>query len=95
VLVTLKLYLSDGRERQLSQEVGDGDPATPREILERMSDDGLIRLGDRESCSLDAVERVELVPLEAASGPDWHEPGRPPDARLRDEDVSAALREQH
>jgi hypothetical protein len=95
MLVTLKLYLSDGRERQLSHEVAD-DPATPHQILERISSNGRVRLSDRESFALDDVERVELVPPpEPRRGPNWTEEGTPEGLRLRDEDVSAALREQH
>jgi hypothetical protein len=89
MLVTLKLYLADGRERQLSQECADDDP-TPNEILRRMAKDGRIPLGDRESCSLDEIERVEVVPPpEPKSGPNWSEED------LRDEDLAAALSEQH
>src|SRR5437016_5977848 len=95
MLITLKLYLSDGRERQLSSEAAD-DRATPRELLERISSGGQVRLGDRESVSLDDVERVELVPPpEPRRGLNWEEPRTPEGVSLRDEDVSAALREQH
>jgi len=47
----------------------------------------------RWPCSLAAVERVRLV--RPAGAPEWIEEGQPAEARLRDEDVAAALREQH
>jgi hypothetical protein len=94
VLVTLKLYLADGRERQLSHEVAEDELQTPRAILERMSRDGRLALGDREACDLAEVERVEVVSPEPERAPPWVEDGKPPGARLRDEDVAAALRER-
>jgi hypothetical protein len=95
LLVTLKLYLADGRERQLSYEIDEHDTSTASEILQRLNEDGWVKLGDRDSCSLAAVERVEFVRPAGASAPEWIEEGKPPDATLRDEDVAAALREQH
>jgi hypothetical protein len=95
MLVTLKLFLADGRERQISYEVHEQDGSDARELLQRMSEDGKIRLGDREAYPLAAVRRVELVPEEIAAAPEWLEDGTPPEARLRDEDVSSALRQQH
>jgi hypothetical protein len=95
VLVSLKLYLADGRERQVSVEADRDDPATPQELLERISREGRVRLSDREQCDLDQVERVELVPApEPRTAPEWIEGGEPRDVRLRDEDVSAALQER-
>jgi hypothetical protein len=85
-LVTLRLYLRDGSERLLSSEIEDvrGSPA---EILESVSENGRIALGDRESLSLDQVLKAEREPPpEPQTGPSWG-PG------LQDEDVAAALEE--
>jgi hypothetical protein len=96
VLVTLRLRLRDGRERLLSRELARGDDATPRELLERISRDGRVPLGDRESYPLDAIEGVELVaPPAPEQAPSWTEEGRPAGVELRDEDVAAALRERY
>jgi hypothetical protein len=91
VIVTLRLYLADGREQLFSQEAQSSDE-TPMEILRRVSKDGEIALGDRESCSLESIvdARVEPAP-EPQTGPAWKEA----DAPLRDEDVAAALRENY
>jgi hypothetical protein len=91
VLVTLRLYLADGREQLFSQEVESADKE-PFEILKRASKDGRISLGDRESCSLDAIldARVEPAP-EPQTGPTLKQAGAP----LRDEDVAAALSEDY
>ena len=91
MLVTLRLYLADGREQLLSQEVDSAGEA-PLEILRRASKDGRIALGDRESCSLDAIVDAKLEPApEPQSGPTWKQAGAP----LRDEDVAAALGENY
>lgn len=91
VLVTLRLYLADGREQLLSQEVQSADEA-PFEILKRASKDGQIALGDRESCSLDSIVDAKLEPSpQPETGPTWTEAGAP----LRDEDVAAALSESY
>jgi len=96
MLVTLRLQLRDGRERLLSQELAPGDDATAHEILERISENGRVPLGDRESCALDAIERVEVVPKpDPKTAPSWTEDGRPAGVELRDEDVAAALRERY
>ena len=94
MLVTLRLYLSGGEERLLAQEIGH-IPETPFEIVKRLSRDGRVPLGDRESCDLDAIERVELVPPpEPQVAPTWGpEYGLPGEAQLRDEDVATALSE--
>jgi hypothetical protein len=91
VIVTLRLYLADGREQLFSQEVQSAHE-TPMEILRRVSKDGQIALGDRETCSLDSIvdARIEPPP-EPQAGPAWKEA----DAPLRDEDVAAALRENY
>jgi hypothetical protein len=91
VLVTLRLYLADGREQLFSQEVDSADEA-PLEILRRASKNGRIALGDRESCSLDSIVDARLEPSpEAQGGPTWKQAGAP----LRDEDVAAALNENY
>jgi hypothetical protein len=91
VLVTLRLFLADGREQLFSQEVDSADE-TPLEILRRVSKHGRIPLGDRESCRLDSIIDAQLEPApEAQTGPDWKEAG----AALHDEDVAAALSENY
>jgi hypothetical protein len=91
VIVTLRLYLADGREQLFSQEVDSADE-TPMEIVRRVSKDRRISLGDRESCSLDSIVDARFEPpAEPQSGPAWTEA----DAPLRDEDVAAALRENY
>ena len=91
MLVTLRLYLADGREQLLAQEVESADEA-PLEILKRASKDGRIALGDRESCSLESIVDAKLEPApEPQAGPTWKQAGPP----LRDEDVAAALRENY
>jgi hypothetical protein len=91
VLVTLRLYLADGRERLFSQEVASADE-TPLEILRRVSKDGRVALGDRETCRLDEIVDAKLEPApEPQRGPAWREA----DVPLRDEDVAAALRENY
>lgn len=94
MLVTLRLYLSGGDERLLAQELDDV-PEQPYEIVKRLSRDGRVPLGDRESCDLDEIERVELVPPpEPQVGPTWgREYGLPDGVQLRDEDVATALSE--
>jgi hypothetical protein len=92
VLVTLRLYLADGREQLFAQEAQSPDE-TAREILQRVSKDGRIALGDRESCSLDSIVDATFEPApESQSGPPWKEADEKP---LRDEDVAAALRENY
>ena len=91
MLVTLRLYLKDGREQLFSQEAESADE-TPFEILRRVSKDGRIALGDRESCHLDSIIDAKVEPAqEPQTGPTWDEAGPP----LRDEDVTAALRENY
>jgi hypothetical protein len=91
VLVTLRLYLADGREQLFSQEVESADEA-PLEILRRASKDGRIALGDRESCSLDSIVDAKFEPApEPTTGPTWKQAHAP----LRDEDVAAALSENY
>jgi hypothetical protein len=96
VLVTLRLHLKDGSEQLLSREIADGDRATPAALVERMSDGDRVPLGDRRSCRLDEIERVELVPPpEPEAAPPWIEEGKPDAVELRDEDVAAARRQRH
>jgi hypothetical protein len=91
VIVTLRLYLADGREQLFSQEAQSAGE-TPMEILRRVSKDGHIALGDRETCSLDSIVDARFEPPpEPQAGPAWNEA----DAPLRDEDVAAALRENY
>jgi hypothetical protein len=91
VLVTLRLYLADGREQLFSQEVESADQS-PLEILQRASKDGRISLGDRESCSLDSIVDAKFEPSpEAQAGPTLSHEGAP----IRDEDVAAALSENY
>jgi hypothetical protein len=91
VIVTLRLYLADGREQLFSQEAQSSDE-TPMEILRRVSKDGEIALGDRESCSLDSIVDARFEPApKPQTGPAWKEA----DAPLHDEDVAAALRENY
>jgi hypothetical protein len=91
VLVTLRLYLADGREQLFSQDVQSADEE-PFEILKRASKDGLISLGDSESCSLDSIIDAKREPSPGPqAGPPWKQAGPP----LRDEDVAAALSEDY
>jgi hypothetical protein len=94
MLVTLRLHLTGGEERLFAQEVDDV-PETPYEIVKRLSRNGRVPLGDRESCDLDAIERVELEPApEPQVAPTWgSEYGLPDEVQLRDEDVATALSE--
>lgn len=94
MLVTLRLYLSGGEERLLAQEL-DEVPEEPYEIVRRLGRDGRVPLGDRESCDLAAIERVELMPPpEPQTGPTWgREYGLPDGVKLRDEDVATAMSE--
>jgi len=87
VLVTLRLFLSNGEERLLSQEVADVNE-TPDEILERIGKDGRIPLGDRDSCRLEEIVKAEIAAPEPKTGPTLKYDG----VRVRDEDVSAAMR---
>ncbi len=91
MIVTLRLYLADGREQLFSQEAQSADEP-PMEILRRVSKNGQIALGDRETCSLDSIVDARFEPApEPQTGPAWNEA----DAPLRDEDVAAALRENY
>ena len=94
MLVTLRLFLEGGDERLLAREIDDL-PDTPFEIVQRISRDGRVPLGDRESCELGAIERIEVVPPpEPQRGPAWGpENGLADGVRLRDEDVATALSE--
>jgi hypothetical protein len=91
MLVTLRLFLADGREQLFSQEV-ESAGEEPFEILKRVSKEGRIALGDRESCSLESIVDAKLEPSpEPQLGPTWTQAGTP----LRDEDVAAALSEDY
>ena len=85
MLVTLRLQLTDGRELLLSRELEPEEASlAPREILERASRDGRVALGDRDSCSLSSVVRVDVVEPEPRAGPVLEQ-------GIRDEDVASAL----
>ena len=86
MLITLRLYLSNGREQLLTRELeADESTLEPRELLERFSSEGRVSLGDRESCSLGSIVKVEVAHPESIHGPVLA-PG------VRDEDVAAALK---
>jgi hypothetical protein len=91
MLVTLRLYLSNGDERLFSQEVEEAAYEGPDQLLNAISRDGQVALGDRESVALDAIARVEVVPPPEPQVA----PGFGPEGRLRDEDVEAALKGSH
>jgi hypothetical protein len=91
VIVTLRLYLADGREQLFSQEV-DSTDESPFELLNRVSKEGRLPLGDRETCSVDEIIDARFEPSPAPqTAPSWNEAGQP----LRDEDVAAALDENY
>ena len=83
MLVTLRLYLSDGSERLLATET-DEPPEKPEELLQHFNRSGEIALGDRESVSANDVVRVEFAAPEPQSAPSWF-------MGLRDEDVESAM----
>jgi hypothetical protein len=83
VLVTLRIHLSDGRDRLLAAEVEE-QPASPEELLERFDRNGEIAIGDRESVPVDRIVRVEFAPPEPQSSPPWL-------GNLHDEDVESAM----
>ncbi len=86
MLITLKLFLSDGREQLYSRELDEDEASLePREILVRSSSDGRVALGDRESCSLESIWKVEVVHAEPREGPTLQH-------GIHDEDVTAALK---
>lgn len=83
MLVTLRIYLSDGSERLLAAEV-DAAPETPEELLKHFDRSGEVALGDRESVSMNEVVKVEFAPPEPQLAP-------PLGSGLRDEDVASAM----
>ena len=86
MLITLKLVFANGREQLYSREVDEETAALePREILQRTSDDGRVALGDRESCSLESIVRVEVINAEPREGPTLEH-------GIHDEDVAAAMK---
>jgi len=87
--VTLKLYLSNGREQLLTRELEEHIATQePLELVKGLSQDGQVALGDREWCSLDSIVKAEIVQPEPKQGPSMA-PG------TRDEDVAAALKENY
>jgi hypothetical protein len=88
MLRTLRLRLADRQEFDLSFEPTD-DRNDPWELLKSRADpEGRIRLGDRESCSIDEVLEVTVVEPERLEGPTW-------ERGLQDEDVATALDENY
>jgi hypothetical protein len=88
MLRTLRLRLADRPEFNLSFEPTD-DRNDPWELLKSRADpEGRIRLGDRESCSIDEVLEVTVVEPERLEGPTW-------ERGLQDEDVATALDENY
>lgn len=84
--VTLLLRFADRPECELAltQVDPDGDPW---ELLKSSADaNGRIRLGDRETCSLDEVVDVTFVEPRRVEGPGW-------ERGLQDEDAATALEE--
>jgi hypothetical protein len=86
VLATIRVRLSDGRERLLSAEVSEV-PDAPEQLLGHFERDGKLALGDREVVPFELVERVEFAPPEPESSPPWF-------VGLHDEDVAAAMDER-
>jgi hypothetical protein len=88
MLRTLRLRLADRPEFDLSFAPTD-DSNDPWELLKSRADpEGRIRLGDRESCSIDEVLGVTVVEPERLDGPTW-------ERGLKDEDVATALDENY
>ena len=86
MLITLKLVFATGREQLYSREVDEKTAALePHEILQRTSDDGRVALGDRESCSLESIVKVEIIHPEPREGPILEH-------GIHDEDVAAAMK---
>ena len=55
------------------------------EILQRTSEDGRVALGDRESCSLESIVKVEVIHTEPREGPTLEH-------GIHDEDVAAVMK---
>ena len=86
MLITLKLVFANGREQLYSREVDEETAQLePCEILQRTSDDGRVALGDRESCSLESIVKVEVINPEPHEGPTLEH-------GIHDEDVAAAMK---
>jgi hypothetical protein len=83
VLVTLRIYVSDGSEYLLATEL-DEVPETPEQLLEHFDRNGEIAVGDRASVPLDDVVKVEFAPTKPLVAPPWL-------GNLRDEDVESAM----
>jgi hypothetical protein len=83
MLVTLKVWLADGKECLLSAEL-DEVPESPEELLTTFVRDDEIALSDSASVPRSEVVRVEFAPVEPEAGPRWIGP-------LRDEDVESAM----
>ena len=88
MLRTLRLRFADRPTYDLAFEPTD-ERTDPWELLRsRADDDGRIRLGDRESCSIEDVVDVTVVEPEAPEGPSW-------ERGLQDEDVASAIEENY
>ncbi|MGN6796889.1 MAG: hypothetical protein ACTHKS_01935 [Gaiellaceae bacterium] len=88
MLRTLRLRFADRPVHDLSFEPVDDESDPWRLLRSQADDDGLIRLGDRESCSIEDVLHVVLVEPEPVVGPTF--------ARgLQDEDAATALEENY
>jgi len=85
MLRMLRLWLAERPEIDLAIEATDEDD--PWKLLRSRADpDGRIRLGDRESCTMDDVLDVAVVEPERVEGPTW-------ERGLQDEDIATALDE--
>jgi hypothetical protein len=88
MLRTLRLRFAEGPEIDLAFEPTD-DESDPWKLLESRADpEGRIRLGDRESCTIDDVVDVAVVEPERIEGPTW-------ERGLQDEDIATALDENY
>lgn len=83
MLVTLRVFASDGKQYLLAAEV-DEPPATPAQLLERFNKGGRIAVSDRASLPVDEIARVEFESAERLTAPTWL-------GDLRDEDVASAM----
>jgi hypothetical protein len=83
VLVTLRIYVSDGNQYLLATEL-DEPPETPEQLLEHFTRNQEIALGDRGSVSVHDVVKIEFAPPQPLTAPPWI-------GELRDEDVESAM----
>ncbi len=84
--MTLRLELKDRPDFELAIDRCGQDVAV-WDLLRSVADaEGRIRLGDRESCSIDEVVDVSIVEPKHREGPGW-------ERGLQDEDAATALEE--